>query len=131
MSHAQQRINNMEQLKQQVCQLLHITPDEYAERQYKAGCQYLQSYIPNDPTGIDQLLRSGVYWAWWRNHWALRDETFCVGHVEALSMKLRHQLYNELHNPYTLATSIRPNGVVLQLAYASMIDDVHKQIHAA
>lgn len=128
MNQVLQRKEQMESFKRQVCQLLNITTEQYADMQYKAGCNYLQAYIPNDPHGIDQLLASSAYWAWWRNHWALRDQSFCTGHVHALSAKLRHQLYNELHNPYTLASCIRPNGIVLELAYADMIEQVHQNM---
>lgn len=119
---------HFELLKQEVCRMLEFDEQQYADMQFKAGCQYLQAYIPNDPTGIDQLLEQPIYWNWWRNHWAMRDEQFCYGHVECLGMKLRTDLYHQLHNPNILASEIRPNGVILRLAYAGMIDNVHQQI---
>lgn len=122
------RKQEFEKFKQQVCKLLAIDEHQYAELQYKAGCQYLQSYIPHDPSGIDQLLAQSIYWTWWRNHWAMRDEQFCVGHVESLSLKLRTDLYKALHDPHVLAAEMRPNGIILRMAYAGMIQHVHKSI---
>lgn len=128
MNSTHQRIAQLEGWKRKVCSLLNITEEEYANRQYKAGCSYLQAYIPNDPTGIDQLLTSPVYWAWWRNHWGMRDKAFCDHHVEQLSMGTKADLYADLHDPYKLAECIRPNGVVLELAYPKMIQKVHQQL---
>lgn len=131
MTQAQKTNLRMEQLKQQVCRMLQIDELEYASRQFEAGCEYLQAYITEDTEGIAALQRSPVYWAWWRNHWALRDEQFCTGHVSSLSLLLRHQLYTQLHNPQLLATELRPNGIVLQLAYAEMIEQYHQSLHYA
>lgn len=128
MSHTLNRLKHFELLKQKVCSLLEIDEQQYADMQYKNGCRYLQAYIPNDPIGIDQLLEQPVYWSWWRNHWAMRDEQFCCGHVESISLKLRTDLYHHLHNPNILASEIRPNGVILRLAYAAMIKNVHQSI---
>jgi hypothetical protein len=128
MSQVVNRRTQFEEFKRRVCELLGITQEQYADMQLRYGRQYLQAYIPNDPDGIDQLLGQRIYWTWWRNHWAMRDEQFCVGHVESLSMKLRTELYHELHNPNTLASCIRPNGVILELAYAGMISNVNKSI---
>lgn len=128
MTHTENRNRSMEQLQQQVCRMLHITDLEYANRQFEAGCAYLDAYIPNDPDGAAQLQRSAVYWAWWRNHWSMRDEQFCTGHVQSLSLQLRQELYEQLHNPQLLAQELRPNGIILRHAYAAMIEQVHQNV---
>lgn len=113
--------------KEKVCALLKWDEQQYGNFMYKQGCAYLQHYIPNDPDGIDQLIRSNVYWAWWRNHWLLRDKQFCINGVHQISEKHKLYLYQELHNAESLAKEIRLDKVVLDLSYANMINQFIKE----
>lgn len=119
-THIQQQQQKAEAVKQRVITLLGWTDLQYGEFQMKIGRQYLQSYIPRDPDGIDELLKNRIFWNWWRNHWMMRDEQFLV--AEMIQDKLR--LYTALHNPEFLTKEIYPNGHVLAAAYSKMIGDV-------
>ena len=123
-------INNHQQraisLKQWVCELLSWDELTYAEHQYNSGLQYLQHYIPNDPDGIDQLVQNRIFWNWWKNRWADRDEHFCNPGTPMLTPATRLKMYHLVHNPEFLAKEIYPNGVVLGDSYALMINAVIK-----
>jgi len=116
-------------LKYRVCELLNWDELQYAEYQYKAGLQYLQHYIPNDPAGIDMLAGNKIYWAWWKNRWADRDLQFCNPGTPMLSMATRKKMYDLLHNPAFLAKEIWPNGIVLNDSYAKMVGEVIDNTH--
>lgn len=113
--------------KQQVMQLLGWDELRYAEMQYRAGRQYLQSYIPNDPEGIDALERSRIFWAWWKNQWLIRDTAYLNRNIAKVSRSSARRIYEYVHNPEALVHAIYPNGVVLDESYARMIEDFNKE----
>jgi hypothetical protein len=95
---------------------------------HTSGCQYLQHYIPTDPEGIDELIESKTFWAWWKNHWFNRDRTFCMN--ENLTIEERRSDYGTLHNPEFLAKEIYPNSIVLGRSYVNMIADVIEAVQS-
>jgi hypothetical protein len=124
--HIRTKQAEMQSTKKTVMQLLGWSDQEYAEHQYKAGCNYLQAYIPKDPQGIDMLVKSKTYWNWWRNQWHQRDLQFLQGSVMQSKKRLT-RMYHELHSPTELAKEIHLNGVVLGETYAQMIGQLHDQ----
>ncbi|MDP1810573.1 MAG: hypothetical protein Q8K66_04130 [Sediminibacterium sp.] len=119
-THIEQQKRKAANLKSQVMQLLNWDDLTYCEFQLEMGRQYLQSYIPRDPDGIDALLECRIFWNWWRNHWMLRDEQFLL----ASNIKNKLTLYRELHNPEFLIREIYLNGMVLSTSYGQMIGEV-------
>ena len=129
MSHVQDRIEMARSLRKQVCRLLQWDELQYAEFQYKCGCQYLQHYIPNDPCGIDELLQHRMYWNWWKNQWQNRDYAYLIDtekQLEQLSVKNRELLYIHFHDATVLAQEISPNGIILANAYKIMMGKLIK-----
>ena len=118
----------LDRLKAEICAWLECTPEQYAEFQYKAGLQYLKHYLPNDKDAADMLSRSRVFWDWWRNHWANRDEHWkCLtDRTPVRDRDLRVQLYTQYHDGKELAHNIHPNSTVLNESYALMIQDLIK-----
>ena len=123
MTHTATQQQQFDTLAQQVCHLTGWQMNEYSGYMEKCGKQYLQEYIPQDPQGIDMLVGSKLYWAWWRTNWYQRDAQF-VYHMLAGPADLIVLLYKELHDPRTLAKCIYPNGIVLNYSYATMIQQV-------
>lgn len=110
--------------KNRIMELLQWNEEQYANFQYKTGCQYLQSYIPNDPAGIDQLVESKIFWAWWKNHWLQRDEDFLNNAEVKDATASGHVLitmYEVMHDPYELTAMIRPHSLILSETYGNMI----------
>lgn len=114
--------------KQRVIQLLGWDELRYAEMQYRTGRQYLQSYIPNDPDGIDALERSRIFWAWWKNQWLIRDTAFLNTDIAKVSRLSALRIYEYMHNAEALVHAIYPSGQVLDESYAKMIDNFNKEV---
>lgn len=113
--------------KERIMRLLEWSELQYCEFQYRMGLEYLQEYIPDDPDGIAWLERHRVFWAWWRNQWTLRDESYLDSKIATVGIRHRRNIYTELHNPRALAMGITPPAVVLDDSYAQMIQETFKE----
>lgn len=111
------------QLQALICSMLQWSDEQYCAYMEKCGREYLQLYIPRDPQRIDELLATREYWAWWRTNWYQRDMQFAAG-ILGGDLELLQLMYQELHDPRTLARALYPNGVVLEAGYANMIQRV-------
>jgi phosphoribosylanthranilate isomerase len=114
---------------QKVLAFLDWTEEQLFNFIHTTGCSYLQHYIPTDPAGIDELIESKAFWAWWKNHWFSRDKQFCINAVHQLSINHKRFLYESLHNPEQLSKEIYPNSIVLGRSYVKMIADVIENVH--
>lgn len=114
-------------LRARVCQMLRYSELEYGQLQYNAGLSYLMEYL-KDEYYAEQVSKSRRFWAWWRNHWMLRDEAF-VEHVQTkgMSVTLFEDFYLELHNGVKLTESIHPNAAVLEESFEGMMHDLVKE----
>jgi len=128
-----QRREQAAKTKAVVMTLLQWTELEYAEFQYESGLAYLRHYIPWDKWGQDMLQRSKLFWNWWKNQWALRDESFCAMDSEVptsevgISTANLRRLYYHLHDAAILASDIYPNRTVLEESYNQMIHQLNKE----
>lgn len=114
-------------VKKQVLSIVSWNETEFAEFQEKVGKQYLQSYISTDPEGIDMLVKSRIYWNWWKNQWLIRDTSYVSSNVRRLSHRQAFNIYMGLHDADILIQSIYPAGAILDHTYAQMIGEVIKQ----
>lgn len=115
-------------IKEQICQVLRWTEQDYSDFQFRMGTQYLQYYIPNDPQGIDMLVESRIFWNWWKNHWMFRDIAFVKTTVANCSTPTAMAIYFQLHHPDHLIGTIRPNAAVLHDGYAKMINEFQNHV---
>lgn len=106
--------------KARICLFVGWSDLEYAEHQYNTGLEYLRLYIPNDPAGADTLIRSRIFWQWWKNHWSFRDAYF-IRSIAEKDQEERRNIYIMLHSPVRLASAIYPGRVILDNSYAEMI----------
>jgi hypothetical protein len=114
------------QLQERVCYLLNWTAEEYTAFQYKQGCLYVQMYLSKNPEIIDELLANRIFWAWWRNEWANRDDVY-VHNTEVLHLANRMPLYRQLHDAETMILDMQPPASAFALSYCKMIGEVIKQ----
>ena len=130
-THIAKRKQKAQALKQGIEQLLGWSQFEYGNFQYECGLAYLRHYITHDQWGQDMLQRSRLFWNWWKNQWAFRDEAFLAEHAEGLNkvrMETRITMYKYVHDAAMLASEIYPNRTVLDESYCMMIDELHKEI---
>lgn len=114
------------QLQRVVCFLLRLSAEQYSQLQYQAGIDYLRTK-GYDASMCAVIESSRIFWNWWRNEWATRDQAF-VNSVEkgdTLAMLKEQYLYN--NSPRTLAASVHPNATVLNESYSVMIGQLIKK----
>lgn len=125
MNNYTQHINEkMKSAKEQVMKLLNWDANQYAEFQYKMGCQYLQAYIPNCPQQIDELIENKIFWNWWKNEWLFRDNAFINSDIMKVKPATAKAIYLANNDAEVLVFEIYPSGVVLNSRYAEMINNV-------
>ncbi len=130
-----------QRIKEVSCQLLGCSGDEYCDYQYRQGRQWLQSYISRSPEFIDKIIATQAYWAWWRNHWVLREEVWICQMLpqglDALAAKnadmpwqdMQSQLerwrtYEDTHHYLRLLRVLNFNKEMLELGYSQLIEDL-------
>jgi len=120
------RKERAEALKLAVCVLLNWTEEQYGQYVYDCGIEYLNEYLDEDAYSITVLENSRIFWTWWKNHFATRDEMFIDlnRRCPVRSNELRDQLYKHYNEPKMLAACIHPNSVVLNESYAMMMKEL-------
>jgi hypothetical protein len=72
---AMQRTQKQKELTQKVCSMLRLTESDISRLMFETACAYMESL-----TGIaavaGEFLKEPMFWAWWRQQWALIDEIF-------------------------------------------------------
>jgi hypothetical protein len=116
-------------LRRSIVDFLRWSDQEYTNLQYFSGLAYLDEYLKGDQHYIEVLARAKIFWAWWRNHWAIRDRSFVdmVGNVILNDVQVRRDLYTEYNDGRALAGSIHPHSLVLTESYAEMISTLVRE----
>jgi hypothetical protein len=136
-SSKKERLIEMQVIKDHIIHLLCFTEHEYAEMQMNAGLSFLTMKLEGDEYMIDKMNRSKIFWSWWRNQWAVRDESFLFQnqnmHVSRLGMLLVKTMesrsdYLLLHNPYHLVTIVDDYGKTLREGYNQVLLMIQKDI---
>ena len=124
-THINSRITEAAAYKQSICILLEWSKEEYTTYQYETGLAYLRHYLPNDAEGARMLEGSKIFWNWFKNHWANRDNGFirsCIDYDDCVDNY--RLLYEELNDARTLACAIYPSGVVMKESARAIIRDL-------
>lgn len=114
--------------QQRVQSLLRWDELQYGQFMYQTGLAYLQAYIPDDDISTRALGCSRIFWRWWKNHWAQRDEQF-LQRVNIYAPTCGMVRYYRFHNDAVrLVKCIYPNSIVLHDSYAAMIGEFNDEI---
>ena len=117
-----------DQIQQQILTLLRWDATQHGQFIYDCGLSFLNYYIKDEsPYIISCILRSRIFWNWWKLEWYTRDQAYATHFYKLMHMDCNHELYFDLHDPKTLAHAIYPNGVVLEESYALMINELNKE----
>jgi hypothetical protein len=119
------KLKNAESLKTAVMKNLEWSEQDYADFQYEQGLVYLDEYLKGLIAPMDTLLRSRIFWNWWKNHWTLREKYFIIS--DDLRVSDRRIIYKLTHDGRKLATDIHPNRIVLDESYSDMMYDLVKE----
>ena len=109
--------------KETICHKLGWDANKYAQHQYQTGLEYLRLYTLDDAMAIATLERSKIFWNWWKNAWANRDETF-IHNSTIFNWNYPVEMYKRMHKALTLAEELRPDAIVLGNSYRVMIGQV-------
>ncbi|MEQ1677883.1 MAG: hypothetical protein ABL876_14330 [Chitinophagaceae bacterium] len=106
----------------EVLRLIGWNQEQHNEYVYAVAEAYLSGFIPSYPQIQTQIMKSPIFWNWWRSHWEKRDMQFidqCYGWDEGQDARI--EVYREQHDPRALLTAVYLNGQVLEESYAEMI----------
>jgi hypothetical protein len=116
-------------IKRRICRLLGLTEEQYAEHQYYTGLNYLRLYIRHDDVVRRELEGHKLFWAWWRNQWAMRDAQFLRQATCLRDDKNYSSLWSvwlNSHDAAMLAAERYASAKLLGKSYAIMIGKVIK-----
>lgn len=115
-------------IQQQVIKLLGWTEQQYSNYVFETGFAYLNHYLPDESHYIITCMtRSMVFWNWWKLQWHFRDQVFTESYYKLMRLDCVEDIYHDLHDAKTLASSIYPNGVALEESYAIMINELNNE----
>jgi len=114
--------------QQQVTRLLQWSDQRYAEFIFECGTAYLQHYTRGEgQLIISHIMRSRIFWNWWKMEWELRDRAFIESQVIPLKLDNLLAIYRALHDPAALAGEMTPSGLVLRESYNTMIAELNQE----
>ena len=122
MTQVEHRKKILDALKQEVMSLLNWSETKYCNYQYEQGLIYLHAYVGED--GAHKLERSRIFWNWWKNQWAIRDEDYTIGLKPISDIPLREEVYLELHDGKILVSAMHPHRFIMEQSYTQMVDEL-------
>lgn len=114
----------------QVLLLTGLTDEQHSQLVFKTAEEYLTGFSPHYPQVVTQVLKSSIFWNWWRHHWEQRDKEFieqCHGWDEGIDSRV--VLYNETHHAKTLLAAVYLSGQVLEESFAAMFGELTDSNH--
>ena len=132
---AQNRTEQMQLAKQQVCMLLELSDYDYNEMQYHCGLSFL-AYKCQWEVSEERIQKSKIFWAWWMNNWAHRDEIFLeqyqVMEVDANGLFTINEWGNKsqyllTHNPYVLNSQVDDYGQTLHQSWLQILNIINNE----
>lgn len=114
--------------EQKVCKVLGVSYEDYCKFKYVEGVEYLCLAVNNDVEVFRALESSKVYWGWWKNEWAARDEAF-IRQIEGDEIRWNAgKLYIKYHSAQVLWTKTTEQGKHLDDSYAGMVGMFHREM---
>lgn len=109
-------------VKKDMQKLLGWSPylDQYESYQYKKAIAYLLLILPSWPSVRKELEASPIFWNWWKNQWATRDQILLDEAPYTNQFETVAFLFKQMHNAATLVEYLQPS-------YAEMIGIVMKK----
>lgn len=121
MSHIEARKQQALDGMQVIMRLLNWNEQQYCDYLYDCGVEYLRYLMPDDADGITNMERSGIFWKWWKNHWASRDAAFIEWFQCSEDLE---DLYYNANDARTLAAAIYPTGVIMKESCREIINSL-------
>jgi hypothetical protein len=132
---ANQRTAQIQTAKQQILAAVGLTNDEYCEMQYHFGLSFL-AYKCQGEFSEGRIVGSKIFWNWWVNNWAMRDEVFLEENqnmqVDENGNFIYHNWVNKsayllCHNPYELSSKIDKYGEMFHKAWLQILTIINNE----
>jgi NADH:ubiquinone oxidoreductase subunit C len=132
---ANQRTAEMQLAKEQVCMLLELSSYDYNEMQYHCGLSFL-AYKCQWEVSEERVQKSKIFWAWWMNNWAYRDEQFLAQYqlmsvdeygdltIKEWSNKAHYLLIN---NPSVLSSKVDDYGASFHASWVQILNIINNE----
>lgn len=124
MSHVKRQLTIQQVTRQKVMQLLDITELQYGSLVMDAAFAYLHQHMGDSPSK-NELSKTSLFWAWWRNHWHDVDMDF-IQEVKHMSKAERNDWYAIVHDPATF--NYTPQKSILQDACKTVKPQIKHQL---
>ncbi len=133
-NNAQRQAQKREALKIAVMRSLRWNEFTYNKFLFDQGIEYLYTHmgVPLESRTVkvkeasDWVLliaKSSIFWSWWKNHWMQRDAYF-LDRIQIMNCKSIETFYCKVQNGVALSETIHPHRIVLEEAYAPMMDEL-------
>jgi hypothetical protein len=124
-SHVEKMRRDAQENRQAIQKLLSWDDLKYCEFQERQGRAYLQTVICPDGYGVQELLRSRIFWRWWINQWNRRDDDFINSDVYSFERALNGDLYTYTYiNTPSFLQGLYPHRVIFYASYSVMIGEL-------
>ena len=104
-----------QRIKGYIMPLLEWNEDQYMTFKMRCGRNFMQSYMPQYPELIDEVIESRLFWAWWMNQWLIRDEALLMQENFLESTVAERLLYYRwLHFPDNLLRVLVVDSIIFE-----------------
>ena len=111
-------------LRDDVIHLLGITSQQYYQIQFSTAERYMLERTQDNHVLVTEFLKEPLFWAWWRNQYAMVDEYFAVIHSSGLPGELIG-IYESMH----LKIQVFPDKILwkqIEESYMNTISNIIK-----
>lgn len=98
-----------------ICALIGWSEEQYAQHQYQSGLDFIKYYLPFDEQAQRVLEGNKMFWCWWRNRWALRDEGILICNLSNETTEVKLAMYLDVHS--NTIKYLHPHRVITNILF--------------
>lgn len=121
----QEAAERQQSIARAVGKLLDLTDQQMNEMKFEIACQYMEG-ISDFEDVAQEFLAEPMFWAWWRQQWALVDESFVIQSTSvSLNRETMRRWYETLHREI----DSYPDSIIWEQIHANYSRMANKIIH--
>ena len=109
-----------------IIELLHWEDMDYYNLQFDMGVAYIRWWLPANEEFAQKAIKHELFWKWWGNQWAIRDEAWLNHKVpdnelpwDFYTAEQLRAVYARLHNPRKIVLERTPGDVITSIIFKS------------
>lgn len=103
-----------QQIQDRVTEKTGLGRDQIMALMFETGAEYIEQ-LAGAGTISNDFLKEPIYWSWWKQQWALLDESFLAQVPDGLSRRQKALVYKEWHR----LVDITPDPVIWDRIHSS------------